>query len=277
MRGYPPRRAADHRVGDVSITIVTTVLNAEKLIKPTLDSVVSQTHRPVELIVVDGGSTDATLKYLREHDALIDYWISEPDKGIADAMNKGISLATGELILFLNAGDFLVDENVLTFIAQWYLYDRWSWAYGTARLLINFSKTPFSQRYRPFRRWRYFYCTPHCHQATCFRRALFTEVGMYSTEDDRAFDVEFFIRAARSHVPSTTARPLVWYDVTGFSSRNHFQRLVSRLRVTARTCDPKYLMPLWIALILYRALRSLLASGVKRVIAAFYTLKGASS
>lgn len=89
------------------VSIITVVFRAARELPPLLESIVAQRGEDTELIVIDGGSEDGTLEILRRFDASIDYWISEPDRGIYDAMNKGIAAATGEYILHLNAGDRL--------------------------------------------------------------------------------------------------------------------------------------------------------------------------
>lgn len=91
---------------DPLITVVTVVLNEPETLKKTMASVLEQTHDNIEYIVIDGGSTGATLDVIKNHDDKIDYWVSEPDKGIYDAMNKGIDRASGEWINFMNAGDY---------------------------------------------------------------------------------------------------------------------------------------------------------------------------
>ena len=99
---------------DIKITIITVCRNAEKIIEETIQSVVSQTYTNIEYIIVDGASTDSTMDIVRKY--AIHYsikCISEPDKGIYDAMNKGILLASGDYIQFLNAGDFLYEEKTV--------------------------------------------------------------------------------------------------------------------------------------------------------------------
>ncbi len=100
-------------VGKPRITVITVVLNGCEALKKTILSVTGQTYKNMEYIVIDGGSTDGTLEVIRKHENDIDYWLSEPDKGIYDAMNKGISLASGEWIIFMNAGDCFYQPETL--------------------------------------------------------------------------------------------------------------------------------------------------------------------
>lgn len=102
----------------MKISIITVVMNAVSTIEDTLHSVANQTHRDVEHIVIDGGSTDGTLEVIERHQDRIALWKSEPDDGIYDAMNKGIGLATGEVVGTLNADDVYSHNNVLATVSQ---------------------------------------------------------------------------------------------------------------------------------------------------------------
>ena len=86
-------------------SIITVTYNAEKVLEDTIQSIVTQSYKNVEYIIVDGGSTDGTLSIVNKYKEHIHTIVSEPDKGLYDAMNKGIKLATGDYLCFLNAGD----------------------------------------------------------------------------------------------------------------------------------------------------------------------------
>lgn len=106
-RGFIKCSAADYPL----LTVVTVVKNDGPGLKKTIESVISQTYPNIEYIVIDGESTDSTRSVLQEYDHLIDYWQSGPDAGIYDAMNKGIALAHGDWINFLNAQDYFFQAD----------------------------------------------------------------------------------------------------------------------------------------------------------------------
>lgn len=101
----------------LKLSIITVSYNAAATIEQTILSVVGQTYPHIEYIVIDGGSTDGTVDMIRKYDAQIAYWVSEPDRGIYDAMNKGIRRATGDYVYFLGADDWLRDDEVMQEVA----------------------------------------------------------------------------------------------------------------------------------------------------------------
>ncbi len=94
------------------ISIITVVYNGEKYLEQTIQSVINQTYKNIEYIVIDGGSTDGTLDIIKKYEEHISYWVSESDKGLYDAMNKGIGVAKGELIGMINSDDWYELEAV---------------------------------------------------------------------------------------------------------------------------------------------------------------------
>lgn len=95
------------------ISVVTVSYNAVSTIEQTILSVINQTYPHIEYIIIDGGSTDGTVDIIKKYADKIAYWVSEPDKGIYDAMNKGIKVATGEWINFMNSGDCLYRNDTI--------------------------------------------------------------------------------------------------------------------------------------------------------------------
>ena len=100
------------------VTIITISYNAVLGIERTINSVITQTYSNLQYIIIDGGSTDGTVDIIKKYADKIDYWVSEPDSGIYYAMNKGIAIADGDWINFMNAGDYFVDRNVIEQIFQ---------------------------------------------------------------------------------------------------------------------------------------------------------------
>lgn len=105
----------------MKISIITTTFNSEKTIRDTIESIINQTYTDYEYIIIDGASDDHTIDIVKEYEPILGNklkWISEKDKGIYDAMNKGILLATGEIIGILNSDDFFSSNNILDTISK---------------------------------------------------------------------------------------------------------------------------------------------------------------
>ncbi len=105
--------------GKPLLSIITVVLNGEKYLEQTIQSVITQSYDNYEYIIIDGGSVDRTLDIIQKYDESIDYWISQPDNGISDAFNKGIKLAEGELIGIINSDDWY-EPGVFEKVVQLY-------------------------------------------------------------------------------------------------------------------------------------------------------------
>lgn len=117
------------------VSIITVVYNDVSHILQTMESVLSQSYNSIEYIVIDGGSTDGTVDIIRSREDKLSYFVSERDKGIYDAMNKGVAHAKGEWTIFMNCGDFFYDSNVLTNIFDGYKDFGEGYIYGDTLLL----------------------------------------------------------------------------------------------------------------------------------------------
>lgn len=102
----------------MKISIITVCYNSEKYIRSAIESVINQTYNDIEYIIVDGSSKDKTVDIIKSYGNKISKFVSEPDKGIYDAMNKGLKMATGDIVAILNSDDFYIDNNVIASIVN---------------------------------------------------------------------------------------------------------------------------------------------------------------
>ena len=199
------------------ISVITVVYNAEATLEKTILSVINQDFDNFEYIIIDGGSTDCTVDIINKYQDKVSYWISEPDKGIYDAMNKGSSLSNGKWILFLNSGDLLL-ENVLKQVTK-VLNDNFSIIYGNIKIL---HKGDFKIRY-PKDISSLHYTMPFCHQAVIVKKSLLVK-STFNLHYRLASDFEFFLKNIKEnflYVPLT----LVEYDLFGLSNRMAFDMM----------------------------------------------------
>lgn len=96
-----------------TFSIITVTYNASRWLERTILSVLSQSYASIEYLVIDGGSTDGTVDLIKQYEAGIAYWVSEPDRGLYDAMNKGLQRATGDYVWFINAGDTIYTADTV--------------------------------------------------------------------------------------------------------------------------------------------------------------------
>jgi glycosyltransferase involved in cell wall biosynthesis len=180
-----------------SIAVVTICMNNKHALLATADSVLGQSYPGVEYVIVDGASEDGTAQaalHLRARCATHTIRVaSERDRGISDAMNKGVSLSGSDLILHLNAGDTLADPSVLKEVADSYRQHRWRWAVGEAAVVGTDGVT--SHRYRPDPRIKTLLrknTIPH--QATFLHRSVFEEFGGFRSDLHQGMDYEYWCR-----------------------------------------------------------------------------------
>ncbi|MBX7124418.1 MAG: glycosyltransferase [Cyclobacteriaceae bacterium] len=185
----------------MKISILTVCYNAGHTLGDTIRSVRAQHHTDVEYIVVDGASKDNTVQVIRDHEASITRWISEPDRGIYDAMNKAIGMATGEIVGILNADDFYAHENVLRNVASAFEDPAVDAVFGNLIVvdpanLKRVVRTYSAAGWHPGKFARGF-MPPH---PTFFvRRKFYEQYGLFKTDYRIASDYEMLIRLLYVH------------------------------------------------------------------------------
>lgn len=179
------------------ISIITVAFNAAGTIADTLQSVARQTHPDIEHIVVDGASTDGTLDVVRRHGECVARLISEPDQGIYDAMNKGLRLAKGEIIGFLNADDVYADTGGLARVSALMEKEKLDALFGDVEFVSPARRDRPVRRYRSgrFRPDRIAWGWMPAHPALFMRREVFEKLGGFRTDYKIAGDFEFVARA----------------------------------------------------------------------------------
>lgn len=182
----------------MKISIITVCYNAKDTIEETFLSIVNQTYKNVELIVIDGGSTDGTLEVIDKYKENISHFVSETDKGIYDAMNKGIDFVTGDFVSFLNANDTFYDEKVLEKVAET-LRENFDaeFLFGDAEYISEDKKTSRIQTYEGITNNFAFLANNICHQSIFYKKSLFDRFGKYSNDykiyADWAFNIKCLV------------------------------------------------------------------------------------
>jgi len=196
----------------MKITIITVCFNAASTIKKTLDSVAGQTHIPIEHIVIDGNSKDGTLEILRSHKTHSYTLLSEPDNGIYDAMNKGLKMATGDVIGLLHSDDMYVSDSVIAQVAMEFSDSNLDAIYADAIFFRDGEPDSITRYFRSDRfsldtlAWGWL----PAHTTIFFRRRVFEQFGLYKTDYKIAADVDFIARVFRSKNFRAKYIPKVW-------------------------------------------------------------------
>lgn len=184
------------------ITVVIAVYNGQSTLQQCLDSVKQQSYKNVELVVIDGGSTDGTVDLLVTNTARLDYWISEPDKGIYNAWNKALAKASGDWICFLGADDYFYNLQVLESMAAHLIEIPWDVrvVYGQIMLLGQNDRPMFllGQPWSNIQdRFKWDMCIPH--PAVLHRCSLFEKNGHFDESYRIAGDYELLLRELKEH------------------------------------------------------------------------------
>jgi len=195
------------------LSIITVVRNRVNEIEKTITSVLSQSYKNIEYIIIDGNSSDGTTEIIKKYDNNISFWVSEPDTGIYNAMNKGINQATGEYIQFMNAGDYFLDQDMLEKVFSEPKTE--DILYGDYYLSTDKKQT----RYYPDQLTMfYFYFSSLGHQASFIKRSLFDKYK-YNESYKIVSDWEFFFRKIIFENCTTKHLnyPICFFDLQGIS------------------------------------------------------------
>lgn len=183
----------------MKISIITVCFNSEKTIEDTIKSVLSQNYNDVEYIVVDGASKDRTIDILNKYRNEISTIISEPDRGIYDAMNKGINVATGDWIGILNSDDFFANNDVLSCVASFVKHNESAdIVYGDVNLVEAGITSKVTRHYvmKNFKPWKLRVGLMPPHPSTFVKVDVYKRNGLYKTDYKVAADFEFYVRCS---------------------------------------------------------------------------------
>lgn len=199
------------------ISVITVSYNAVSTIENTILSVVNQTYSNIEYIVIDGGSTDGTVDVINKYSQYISYWVSEPDKGIYDAMNKGIKVVTGQWINFMNSGDVFYCNDILSELVERFLGVNGGIVFGDT--IVKYSWGSLKREAFPLSTIKHE--MPFCHQSCLINASLMKE-HFYNLSYKICADYDFFYKCYHEGVEFDYIKtPISVYESeNGISSTN---------------------------------------------------------
>lgn len=227
---------------EIMISIITATYNSAKTINDTIKSVLCQTNKDFEYIIVDGGSTDETIDIVKSYESEFFgrlKWVSEKDKGIYDAMNKGIKMASGDIIGILNSDDYYTSDDILQTIADAFKCQNVDAIYGD----IHFIKDGVpdkcvryysSRLFSPF--WLRFGFMP-AHPSFYCKRDVFDKSGLYRLDYKIGSDYEMMVRLFRKHKISSRYVPKDFVTMrTGGASNSNLQSRLTLIKEDVKAC-----------------------------------------
>lgn|GEM_PF-1466068 len=221
------------------VSIVTACLNQRRFITDTLESVMSQTYAPIGHIVIDGGSTDGTVDVLKRYAASYDLrWVSEPDRGLSHAFNKGVVASTGEWLYFLGGDDYLIDSGAIGRVMDWIAAHPGHSIYMGGTVGVDEEGVEITHGPPPPADTIYTRDAllnegaPVIHQGTFYRRRVFEVAGPYSEKYRTHMDYEFHLRATRSFDIAAMELLVACFRThpLALSQQAHWRRSVELLR-----------------------------------------------
>ena len=183
----------------MKISIITATFNSGKTLIDTIESVLNQSYQDIEYIIIDGASKDNTLDIIRQYEPCFKgriKWLSEPDNGIYDAMNKGLALATGDVVGILNSDDFFTSPDVINRIADVFNDRKIDAVYGDIHFVRDSDLTKCVRYYssQGFRRWKMRLGFMPAHPSFYCRKGIYERVGFFDCSFKIAADFEILLR-----------------------------------------------------------------------------------
>ena len=212
------------------LSVITINYNNAEGLERTIGSVLCQSYRPIEYIIIDGGSKDASVDIIQKNKDKITKWISEADAGVYNAMNKGIRMSSGEYLIFLNSGDLFRDQDTL----QDFMQDCGNEDILYGDVIMRGETGERIKTHPATLSFEFFLYDNLCHQCTLIRRALFETVGLYDEKIKIVSDWAFFVNAicrfnaSYKHVPI----PISVFYLGGLSSSPENEGLIQREKAT---------------------------------------------
>lgn len=208
----------------MKISIITSVYNNQETIAEAMESVLSQTYSDIEYIIVDGGSSDNTVDIIKNYQDRLGAFISEPDNGIYDGLNKGINLATGDVIGFLHSDDLYQDNTVIAKVAQAFINNATDSVYGDLTYVNKSDPSKIIRFWQSgeftLKKLNYGWMPPH---PTFFvRRSIYQQYGCFDTHFKIAADYDLMLRFLGKYKISTYYIPsvLIKMRVGGASNKS---------------------------------------------------------
>lgn len=197
---------------DPIVTVITIAYNCAPFIEETILSVLNQTYSNIEYIVIDGGSADGTLDVIKKYDHAIDYWISEPDRGIYDAMNKGIRASTGQWLNCMNVKDTFVSQTTIQTVVDKYVGSGARFIYSDTLLRNGPLGNSVSRQKSDHRELIV------VHQSAVYQKSLHREYGLYMVAKGLTISDYIFFSLLDPSYYRKADEPIALYDITGIST-----------------------------------------------------------